>query len=131
MAFTVVGYRSLRLAKVREHYASLGKSGLASIAVADLEAVGVKSRAVVLADADTFRLGLRAPRSGEADTAATVGGKGKDKRRSVNLTPALRTLGVKPAEVAGRYAVAVHREDKQPVLLALNLERPKRPGKGA
>ncbi|MEP0848136.1 MAG: hypothetical protein HRF50_15100 [Phycisphaerae bacterium] len=110
---------SLRLVKPRpggdafrplpEGWCSVSKVGVLLAYTSDLELVQVDSRAVLLADGATLRIGIRRPDDEEAEYAVSVrpvrrgAGKLDRKRREVNVLPAIRELGLTPAAAAGRY----------------------------
>lgn len=90
----------------------------------DLEAAGIGPHfAIVLADAETLRLGLRA--AGETErqqsVAISVVTSGKDKRdsgrRIILVSQALKRLALTPEAVAGRYTLQRHSEVTGTVLI--------------
>ncbi len=114
MAFAVVepgGGRSAFFAALPEGSCSIAKGGMAMFHAADLSLVGIVDRAVVLADTGTLRIALRPAVDGEE--AVTVpcrpvrraGGKVDHRRREVNLSAAIRALGLTAKAAAGRYEV--------------------------
>lgn len=110
---------SLRLVKARpggaaflplpEGWCSISKVGVLLAYASDLELVQVDSRAVLLADSATLRVGIRRPDDGEIEFAVSVrpvkrgAGRIDRKRRELNVLPAIRELGLTPAAAAGRY----------------------------
>lgn len=107
MGFEVVprGERSFA-ERLPEGFASLSRKGKLTVRKADLELAGISDSAVVLADAGTLRLGLRAPRPDEVAIAMRVGALGKrpkNVRCGISVARAVKTLGLTLAAAAGRY----------------------------
>ena len=90
---------------------------------ADLELVAIRgAECAVLIDVETSRLAIRAVREGDEEkvfelrTPKNKNGPRAD-RRKLNLNSALRALGMKSADVAGRYTLTC----KDDSLLLVNL----------
>jgi hypothetical protein len=109
--FEVVAKKTFRLPEpLAEDAISIQRSAVATLRLEPLAMIGVTDRAVVLADPELMRIGIRRPTEDEADIAFAVhtlrSKAGKDsRRRHVNLTPAIRRLGIEPREVGGRYTL--------------------------
>lgn len=91
----------------------IDKGGTLTLREADLKSVGVVHFAVVMVDAATMRIALRAPRSGEEQLGVAVqmvtnAKKRETDRRRVRIIRAIQALKVEPAAVAGRYAARRH-----------------------
>jgi hypothetical protein len=114
VSFEIVEPGSWKAAEpLGEGEVSLGKGGTLLARREDLELVGIKHYAIVLADAGTLRVGLRAVRDGEQQqsvAACIVRCKnGRDSgRRRINVARAARRLGLEPAAIVGRYELHVH-----------------------
>lgn len=101
-------------AGLQEGQCSLNKDGRFIARAEDLELLGIKDKAVVLADTGSLRLAIRAPRDNESLGTLTVhiikkliGPKGKKKhvptpRRSIDVRHALQRLALEPDAVKGR-----------------------------
>jgi hypothetical protein len=89
--------------------ASISRSGDGTFRVQDLELAGIKNYAVVLADKETLRLAVRAPRDNERLDSVAVGivRKGAAKvdagRRRIRLARGIKHLDLTPEAVAGRF----------------------------
>ena len=126
MAFEVIEPGKLSFAEpLGEGRCSIGKGGALACRAADLEIVGITHYAIVLADAETTRLALRAVRDGEQQQSVAVSivscGKGAKRhdsgRRRINVLRALRRLAVTAEAAAGRYDFMVKGDE----LLIVNL----------
>jgi len=117
-----------------EGVASIAKSGKLTARRADLALAAIGHAAVVLADRDSFRLALRAPRGTEegktvaVSTVSTGQAKRDSGRRSINVPRAIRALDLMPEHTAGRYTLNIHGEGASGLLI-LNL-MPETSGKG-
>ena len=95
-------------------FVSVARSGLATFHSEDLKLVKIGDLAVLFADTDgSFRVALRAAKRGEEELAVKVNpvvrkkGKLDGRRRKVNLSPAIRGLGLTPGvETAGRFELS-------------------------
>jgi len=110
--------RGLSLRSIQPHQASIAKSGVLALNVADLKAAQITDKAVILIDPKTRRIALRRARDGELDTmAVTVYGRPKGTTRRITaFKGVLLALGIDPAQAAGRYELTAHDD-----LLVLNL----------
>lgn len=93
---------------------SISKSGTLTLRQAALEAVSIKERAIVLADAATLRLAIRPVGDGESSVSVRVCPvcKGKGSKRvetgkfTVNAARAIKHVGIEPvSKAAGRYVL--------------------------
>ena len=107
-------------------WASIAKNGKLTLHSKDLAQIGVKDRAVVLQDRETFRIALRAPR-GDQDPDArglTTLAAGKAKRdtgrRSIDIGRAVRMLDLQVEKVRGRYELVIKGQGRD-ALLIVNL----------
>jgi hypothetical protein len=115
---------------LKDGQASLGSNGSITVRTSDLAEAGIVGggKAIVLADPATLRIAVRAPRDGETEGASVsplTTGKGKrsETRCRVNMSRALKAIGIEARDVAGRYGIEVHREGEAPPLLILNLTK--------
>ncbi len=95
---------------------SLGKNGTLLLRTEDLGLVGISNYAIVLADPETFRVGLRAVRDGEQQrsvAASVVTRKGRPVagRRRININRAIKRLGLTVEACCGRYTLSVHKDE--------------------
>lgn len=116
MPFEIVEAGNLNAHALQEGEASIDRRGSLVVRSADLEAVGITNYAIVLADADTRRIGLRAVRDGEqsislACSVILTGSRNDSRRRRTSVLRAIRRLGLTPEAVAGRYTLNVHRDE--------------------
>jgi hypothetical protein len=108
---------------------SVCRSGVACFRTEDLVKAGIdrKPWAMVLADAGTLRVAVRAVRSGEEQQAVAVSqvtrkGGADAGRRRINLARAIRHCGLTTAAVAARYNLHVKTKDEGDAgLLIINL----------
>jgi len=90
-------------------WASLAKSGRLRLYASDLQAAGIKDRAVLLSDRDTWRIALRAARDDERERSKPIAicTTGKTKRdtgrRQLMIARAVRTLGLEVEKCSGRF----------------------------
>lgn len=124
MAFEVVPPGQLCTAEpLPEGQCSIWRDGTLMFHQSDLDLVGVGAYVVVLADTETWRLGLRAVRDGEQPQSVavtTVLSKRKRRdtqRRSINVSRALRKLSLDASAVAGRYTLTHKGEGKESLLI--------------
>lgn len=114
---------------------SLSRNGTMVLRTEDLELVGIGAYAIVLADCENLRLGLRAVRDGEQQSSvacSVIRRKNSDDtgRRRIQITRALRRLGLTAEAVAGRYSLQVHRDELLFITLAAGKDRPQREAQG-
>ena len=134
MAFVVIEAGTFAPANpLVEGQTSLGRNGTLLAFAKDLARVAISNYAVLLADPDNNRLGLRAVRKGEEAVAlvcsiVTRKDKSDSGRRRLNVTRALKSLGLKPEDCCGRREWIKHRDE----LLYVVLERrpPQKSDKG-
>jgi hypothetical protein len=94
---------------IEEGQVSISRSGDATFRREDLDLVKIGAYAIVLADPETLRLAVRAPRDNERLESVAVGviTKGKEKkdagRRRIRLTRAIKRLDLTCEAVAGRF----------------------------
>lgn len=84
---------------------ALTPSGLARFTSADLAAAGLREAATIEIDTDERTIWLRAPRRGETPRRITPPKGGAC--ASIALGGALLAIGVNPADVSSRHAVAI------------------------
>jgi len=121
-----------------EGMCSIAKSGKLTARQADLDRAGIGAYAIVLADRDTWRIGLRAVRDGEQakSVAVTTLMTGKKTphdtgRRSLNAARAVRSLDLEPEAIRGRYSLDLHGQGRQAVLILNLMEARNKTSKGA
>ncbi|MGD8450696.1 MAG: hypothetical protein PVJ57_02660 [Phycisphaerae bacterium] len=94
---------------------SLRKGGKLVAHAADLALVNIGNYAMVMADAGTLRIALRAVRDGEeaksyACSVVRRANKTDSGRREINVLRALHRLNLTPEAVVGRYPLTVKGE---------------------
>jgi len=102
---------------------SICRTGTATFRAEDLAAAGIdKPWCTVLADPDTFRVAVRARRSGEEGSSVAVstvtrkGGKDTGRRR-ISLARAIKQCDVTTEAVAARYNLHRHDKDNEGLLI--------------
>ncbi len=128
MAFEIVEPGSLStMDPLAEGQVSIAKSGKLTIRKADLDLAGIDHYAMVMADRETFRVGVRAvrgdderPRSVAVSTVTSGKAKKDSGRRTLNLGRAIKRLDLQPEAVAGRYELVVRGKEGDAMLI-LNL----------
>jgi len=102
---------------------SICRTGAATFRAEDLAAVGIdKPWCTVLADPDTFRVAVRARRSGEEQGSVAVstvtrkGGKDTGRRR-ISLARAIKRCDLTTEAVAARYNIHRHDKDNEGLLI--------------
>ncbi|MGE0481831.1 MAG: hypothetical protein AB7Q17_15315 [Phycisphaerae bacterium] len=94
---------------LEEGQVAIDATGTATMRAADLESAGIAHYCIVLADAGTLRIAIRAPRDDERalSVAVSVVRHGKEQRdagrRRVSLGRAIKRCGVEIDAVRGRY----------------------------
>ncbi len=112
---------------------SISRNGTLTARAEDLALVGISKYAIVLADAGTLRLGLRAVRDGEeqksrACSVITTGKQKRDSgRRRITVTRALKQLGLKVEDVCGRFTLKMHRDELVYIVLTDAKQTPTKP----
>lgn len=104
MAFELVKPGKLRpMSGLGEGEVSVQRVGTVTMRPSDLAEVGITDRVAVLADQENLRIAFRRPADGEESFAVRMPKNKKPERSQFCIMPALRTIGVDPAGVAGRY----------------------------
>jgi len=103
---------------------SLSRGGTATFRSEDLAAAGIdKPWCTVVADAETFRVAVRARRSGEEQSSVAVsmvtrkGGSKDTGRRRISLARAIKQCDVTTEAVAARYNLHRHDKDHEGLLI--------------
>jgi hypothetical protein len=116
MAFEIVVPGTFNFGGIAAGECSIGKSGTLTARFADLILVGVGNYAIVLVDTSTRRIAVRGPRDGEQANSVSASiipnAKKQDSgRRKLNISRALRRLGLDASAVAGRYELHRHENE--------------------
>jgi len=124
MSFALYQRKTFTVDPIPPGHFSIGKGGTLRCHSADLRKARITDKAVVLLDASTSRIALRAPCEEEADIAIAVSsvGKGpgkKSDRRQLNLAGAIRQLKLDPSDTSGRGEFQLKEN-----LLIMNLDAP-------
>ncbi len=126
MAFEIVapGALSNTMNPLAEGQCSIAKGGKLTIRKADLDLAGIEHYAIVLADRETFRIGVRAvrgederPRSVAVSIVTSGKGKKDSGRRTLSLTRAIKKVDLRPEAVAGRYELIVRGKTSDAMLI--------------
>jgi len=118
MPFVIVEPGSFQHSEpLQEGECSISRNATLTARADDLGIVGITNYAIVMADTDTLRLGLRAVRDGEEQksVACSIISAGQDKhdsgRRRILVNRALQRLGLTAEAVAGRYTLMSKEKD--------------------
>jgi hypothetical protein len=117
VSFEIVRRKKFELpAALDENSVSIERSGTVLLRVGPLAMIGVTDQVVALADAELMRVGLRRPTDDETDFAFNVRTlrtkSGRDTgRRHINLTAAIRRLGLEPRDVGGQRLPLMSKDD--------------------
>jgi len=124
LAFRVIPCgRLLSVDPLERGEVSISRSGVTLFYAEDLAAVGIDGPyCIVVGDPDTFRVAVRARRSGEEESSVTIStvtrkGKTDSGRRRITLTRAIRECGVTCEAVAARYNLYRHDKDNEGLLI--------------
>jgi|GEM_PF-3659956 len=102
-------------AGLEEGECALGKNGTLTMRKEDLDLVGIEHFAIVLADPENFRIGLRAVRDGEEQSSVAVSvitrkNKADSLRRKITVARAIKRLSLTPEACAARYTLNTHKD---------------------
>jgi hypothetical protein len=135
MSFEIVEAGTFRAVEpLSEGECSVSRNGTMTARAEDLATIGVTNYAIILADPETLRIGLRGVRDGEqmkSVAASMIKRKSGTEtgRRRMNISQALKRLNVTAEAIAGRYTLMNHGDEFLFVTLteAKEIPRPQEP----